>query len=397
MFEIGLLALSIFSQNVDGYIDILIKNPNDRDVVEKITSLGKTAIPIIEKKLPDVPLATQRSLVRILGAIKDTSATYIILRFTKSESPLMRADAAHALGELQDRRAGPRLAELLSDVHDSPRGEAAWALGEIGDTSVIPALVSLTNDPVFTNRAKALVALGKLKGLSKVTHLEKFLVDPDPSVRISLALAIGRTNDPGYFHYLEKLTRDAEVFVRIQTFKVLGRFNSESARSLLVAGLSDPHEGVRMQILESLIGLRDPGLMPYVVRLRNDPSKAVRKRVSDLMKKLDHQFLIVGMTEVVGTADLPLDLRRGALIYLMKNLEEEELIRNLLTAFPFWTRNDALNVVRRRVVEGMTKDQVSLAIGEPSQTKKDSVKHFEEWFYDKPEQKIIFLNGRVIK
>ncbi|RKX69520.1 hypothetical protein DRP53_07940 [candidate division WOR-3 bacterium] len=396
MFIFGILTFLLFDQNINRYIDLLIEDPTNSAAIERITAAGVEAIPVIKQRIPELGVPVKRTLARILGTIGDTSAAPILLNLTRSDAPLLRAEAAHALGRIKDPRASPRLIELLSDIHDNPRGEAAWALGEIGDTTAIPALVSLTNDPVFTNRARALTALGKLNGLDQIIDLDRFLTDPNPPVRISLALAIGVTKDTSYLSILERLARDKEPVVRIQAYKVIGSLQSGPSKSLLVAGLSDPHEGVRMQIIESLIAFADPKLIPYIVQMKNDPSLAVRKRVNELLKSLPPELFKQGMIEVIAAADLPLDLRRGALVYLERNLDEEELITHLLNAFPSWTREEAVNVIRREIEPGMTKEQVRLAFGSPSTTKKDTT-GIEIWYYEKSGLKLKFSGGRVVR
>jgi HEAT repeat protein len=81
-----------------------------------------------------------------------------------SQSPVVRRDAAVALGEVGDARAVEPLKTLLIDRSEDVRIAAARALGELGDSRAIEALIRALNDRYPDLRREAEFSLLKIGG-----------------------------------------------------------------------------------------------------------------------------------------------------------------------------------------------------------------------------------------
>ena len=74
-------------------------------------------------------------------------------------TPCWRAAVAWALGQLDDKKAGPVLLNVVADLENAPdtRHAAAEALGAIGDPRCVPAVKKLAKDYPEVATRKALL------------------------------------------------------------------------------------------------------------------------------------------------------------------------------------------------------------------------------------------------
>jgi HEAT repeat protein len=73
----------------------------------------------------------KRHIVRALGLIGDRRAEERLLQLLETETDLMLGDVAHTLGQLDSRKAIPRLKSLLDHDVEWVRQNAKWALTEM--------------------------------------------------------------------------------------------------------------------------------------------------------------------------------------------------------------------------------------------------------------------------
>jgi len=71
-----------------------------------------------------------------------------VLRVMNSENPLIRLESVRAAGELEIKRAGPKLIELLDDADGDVRGAVIWSLSQIGGQGAAEALEALLEENV---------------------------------------------------------------------------------------------------------------------------------------------------------------------------------------------------------------------------------------------------------
>ena len=150
--------------------------------------------------------------MRALGEIGDSKAVEFL--FAAMKEPGLRTLVVEALGRIGDRRAVPRLIEVVTGTNPPEvtravagcgdqwneeimtRGAAVRALGAIGDEAALPSLVAAL-EPTFT-RAEAAAALAKF-GSKVIPLLLPLLAGPRDEniryhVRETLALVGWRPN-----------------------------------------------------------------------------------------------------------------------------------------------------------------------------------------------------------
>jgi HEAT repeat protein len=81
-----------------------------------------------------------------MGRSADKRWTGDVLRMLDNENPLIRLEAARAAGELEIKRTGPILIEMLNDPDDDVRAAVIWSLSQIGGQGVADALEEWMED-----------------------------------------------------------------------------------------------------------------------------------------------------------------------------------------------------------------------------------------------------------
>lgn len=209
-----------------------------------------------------------------------------------------RAEAALALGLLQDRSAAAPLAGLLDDEHEQVRAAAIDALGQIGDPWAIRPLLARIGDPTRHERARlvqALRAFGEDAARALVQHGQRHERDravvatilsfvggapaagpllewsssEDAETRTAAwsALAAIGLDERGFYHAIKALNA-GEASVRAAAARALSRTGREDAVPQLAGRLDDDWE-VAAQSARALARLGTPGL------------DALRRRIKD--------------------------------------------------------------------------------------------------------------------
>jgi HEAT repeat protein len=129
----------------------------------------------------------------------------------KSEDLIVRLHATKALGDTRDARA---VEPLIANLKDEKCGStSANALAKIGKPAVEPLVVALKdNNPIV--RRNAAVALGKIKDASAVNPLITALKDENPIVRRNAAMALGEIKDTSAVEPLTAALKDDSPIVR---------------------------------------------------------------------------------------------------------------------------------------------------------------------------------------
>jgi hypothetical protein len=153
-----------------------------------------------------------------LGQTGDVALVAMIgesLRY--DDAPEVRAAAAHALGELRDRAAGPFLENALRDEF-SVRCQAVIALGAIHERSTLAALMAMLKDAAPEVRYHAVNAVAKLKDPKTLKAVAALLEDSDPMVRNGASKVIEEFGTT----VADKGVR--EIIRRARSRDLLGRF-----------------------------------------------------------------------------------------------------------------------------------------------------------------------------
>ncbi len=162
----------------------IIRTPTEdievrRRAVEAIAFSGEEGIPeIIENAYYDDNVKMRVSAVFAMGRSADSRWLPRVLAELDSPINEIRYEAARACGELEARKAVPRLVELARQDPDIEIQEMAiWSLGKIGGDEARDALISLADSE---NEAVAFAAEDALDELNLFSGvLDMFSYDPD--------------------------------------------------------------------------------------------------------------------------------------------------------------------------------------------------------------------------
>lgn len=148
-------------------VSFLLKWAEDNEPsIALITALGATRSPrVVDVLLKWLDMGNESlngAIAFALGTIGDKRAVPKLMELVKENAPGAPA-AAIALGQLRDRRALPVLRAALRSANPEVRGNAVSALQLFNDASVIDDLKPLLRDPDPTVRARARSTIEFLK------------------------------------------------------------------------------------------------------------------------------------------------------------------------------------------------------------------------------------------
>jgi len=108
-----------------------------------LATIGKPSVKPLIANLKDENPIVRRNAAMALGDIKDNDATEPLIETLNDENAFVRMNAAKALGSIKDDRAVKPLVTALEDENPVVRKHVALALEEIGDPSVRPLIVDI--------------------------------------------------------------------------------------------------------------------------------------------------------------------------------------------------------------------------------------------------------------
>ena len=154
-----------------------------------------------------------------------------------SPSPMIRGNAARALGKLKSHQSVAFLMELLLDEHWQVRARAAEALGLIGDKASIEALVLRIQDNIEKVQDQAVNALIRLGKRATIPLLNALNRERDKFSQRAFLKCLGEIGDPKAATALIYYLRSSYFVVRQAAVNALIRFGP-SVTNLLLPTLS---------------------------------------------------------------------------------------------------------------------------------------------------------------
>ena len=174
-------------------------------VADILIRMGHKAIDDLIEAFPELSLQAQLAVLDIVGRVRPVAAAPWLIKQLASETPDVRARAAHALGS-------------------------------IGDPNLASHLLAALEDPEWPVRAMAAKALGQMRVAQAIRQLSHALRDSQWWVRHNAALAL-RAIGPRGLNELEVLVADGDAFAREQAILMLEEAGRIDER---VAELSGP-------------------------------------------------------------------------------------------------------------------------------------------------------------
>lgn len=225
----------------------------------------------------------QEWCARALGRIGDPRALPWLYEALHSEYAAVRAAAAFAIGEAEDRDllrnegrtadagAAGELRGLLDDPATAVSMRAVEALGKVGQETdaieIIKRLANLSYDgspPQRIYLSLAITALMRLKNMAARPVLERLAGLDDPEIQWRVANAFYRMRDKDARPLLERLLQSRNPDVRAHAARALGICADPGLAALLMPLLQPRREGiatplgVRVSALQALVSLKNP-------------------------------------------------------------------------------------------------------------------------------------------
>ncbi|MEX2387926.1 MAG: HEAT repeat domain-containing protein [Phycisphaeraceae bacterium] len=204
------------------------------------------------------------------------------------DQPWVRRYAAEALGRLGERRAIPRLIELLDDEHTPTRGAALVGLGilQVADSRVIEAALTERERSLFPREVVRVI------GTPAVEPLIDVLVDSKTSAsrRERAGWLLHTFGDEAPLPVLLMHVEHGQPEVRLWVIRLLGRFRDDPrVLEPLVEALDDEHAEVRQAAVDKLGSHTQTP--PEVVAIleamaEHDPDEVVRRRARMAVERL---------------------------------------------------------------------------------------------------------------
>ncbi|MEM7585442.1 MAG: M56 family metallopeptidase [Acidobacteriota bacterium] len=230
--------------------------------------------------LSDEAADNRAQAAHALGSVEDATAVpALALAVREDASETVREQAAWSLGMIEDASAVPALRDALSDPSESVREQAAWSLGMIESPDAVEALGAALGDPATQVREQAAWALGMIESSSAVPKLITALDDAAPSVREQAAWALGLVESPEAVTKLSEALADPSHSVRHQAAWALGMIESHAAVDALTSTLAnDASAEVREQAAWALGMIEDEAALDVLLDAMSDEHLEVRQR-----------------------------------------------------------------------------------------------------------------------
>ncbi len=232
-----------------------------RAAAERIASLGlAVALPLLQKALGDpeteVRIAAAQSAIRLHA----NEVTEVVLPWLRERDVRLRVAACEVARSMPNAKAVAELGRALGDT-ESPlvRAAAAEALGAAQTTEAAAPLLGRLDDPSPNVRVQVARALAKLHDPRAVVPLVGKAQDSAPEVRQAVARALGDLGDARAGQTLIQLLRDPVLDVKLEVLTAIGRMRADSAVPTLAPLASDRTSSIRSAAITALgrIGTKD--------------------------------------------------------------------------------------------------------------------------------------------
>jgi len=334
--------------------------------VQVLGKLGdRRAVPALLARIHDRADAFRMSVVNALGSLGDARAVRpLIDTILRDPSPMVRAQAAAALGRIRDAASLPLLVAALGDLEHWVRLRALEAIEAMApsDTSAIEVALDDQNREVRHRAALALERLGTL---------DQAFADLGSDDELRWVAARDRLVAVGRAGLSERLTRhleDSNPRVRARVVAVLGALEDRSHEGSLIKRLGDPDSAVRLAAIAALGTLgataassspAHPSAARALVTTLRDGSPEERAGAVQALLGYDRAELAAIATELTPIVEHARDEVRAAAIQVLAMIPGEAIDRQLRVAL-----SDRFIDVRLTAMRALGKRRVTAAVDE---------------------------------
>ncbi|HYV43461.1 MAG TPA: HEAT repeat domain-containing protein [Myxococcaceae bacterium] len=233
------------------------------------------------------PRPEQRALaVQKLAAQGNPDDLVLFTRAAKDLAPIVRAEAADALGKSQDLRVVDLLGELLQDPDEQVQARAAMALAQIKSDK---SKAYLTSQYARRSRPTRLAIVQALKASNVPGAMAQVVTAEAQSLwdrnmhaltegalpeRVAAAEELGKSGRPEAINRLLPIMRDSQVILAAGAVRGLGFAGDRRTVGEVALLLTENFPSLRESACEALGRLQDPAALPTLMAVAVEKSAA---------------------------------------------------------------------------------------------------------------------------
>jgi HEAT repeat protein/tRNA A-37 threonylcarbamoyl transferase component Bud32 len=345
-----------------------------RDLLDKLTRLGPSAIPRVIDALANADKHETAGFVAVLTALLDnrTFATVAAgltegnqrtvagvaaalcnsrnfaanLLYGLLDNPAMPKGTVVAILAAQKARLNSR--ELLQRAYSQEPAEKAAMfkiVGEIADASLVPELLSRVEgkDPVA--RTHIINILARFNQPEVAEALQRQLKDTNKFVRQAVLNALSGMGANADVGLLCEVLRDPDVETQQKAIDAVVRANHPDTIRYLITILKDEQESTRRAAVEVLNEIGTAAHIKHLLQSIKDDDWWVRSRAADALAKIGGPRVIEASLELIRDQDE--DVRRAA-IEILNQTKDERAVDFLIEATrdaDWWVRERAVDAL----------------------------------------------------
>jgi HEAT repeat protein len=272
------------------------------------------AVSMLIKRLADPYEDVQEAAVDALSMLQQYLPIDELLVMLRSDSSVLRRNAARLLGKIKADRAVNDLGFALKDEHVAVRKAVVEALSQIGTEEAVRYLKYALTDEDPDIRISATLSLGAIGGEDILDSLTILTVDPDHFVRVSAARALGMLKDKNSIIILVPLLHDENGFVVTTAIEALQAVGGDEACKAIAGMLTSSDDEVKRTAIAALAEfaemkdllipfLRDPdwaARIAAVKALGRHDQPEVRRELEKLLDTEEDPTVVKAVEEILG-------------------------------------------------------------------------------------------------
>ncbi|SEL61888.1 PBS lyase HEAT-like repeat-containing protein [Stigmatella aurantiaca] len=324
---------------------------------------------VLDTEAVDVGAAIH--LMNFLGRYGVRAAVAPIISRLKHDEPMVRREAATALGELRDARALEPLLQSTRDTEAMVRQEAATALGKVAEPAAVGALHAMLQEPIHTVRAAAAGALCAFQGPEARAALRDAAKDPIEDVRREVLWRLSARKSPDDAELLVLFLDDPYMRVRCEAARSLGSMRERMAVEPLLdllrqrrAPLNDddfipmsnrghgffagPFMDERLPLVEAALALGEIGDQRAIAPLRaihDEVDAGVRPAIIHSLGMLGGGCTIEWLLPMLQAPESPIQLAAAEALARLGDERGRELLLQKLASDSAQERTSALELL----------------------------------------------------
>ncbi|KAI9510585.1 deoxyhypusine hydroxylase [Russula earlei] len=278
----------------------------------------------------NVPLHNRFRALFTLKALKSDEAVRIISKGFQDPSALLKHELAYCLGQMKNSVALSTLESVLANEEEDPmvRHEAAEAMGAISSASSLPILRKYLSDFNRSVRETCEIALAKIEWdrseegqrhhAHTTTEPQTYTsVDPAPPTSGLLAGRPTTVTDSSVEELRSKLLdTQLPLFERYRAMFALRNIGSPAAVDALAAGFSDDSALFKHEIAFVFGQLLSPHAVPALLRVLQNQQEAdmVRHEAAEALGGIATPEVLPYLKEYMAREDAPVAVRESCQI-----------------------------------------------------------------------------------